>query len=181
MKTKIFGKDLNVFGNNKTELFTGQEKDGKKLLPSEKNPLIRRWQVDKHENDTERNYISETRNNARDNSMKSQKHFKDIQELKIFITNLRYLLEERMDIRKYIENKLRGNQGLSYMGDTFIFPHGEPNIIEKDVQVIKKFADGSEDEKEKYAKVKLKLQKWVKAKGRRSSIIKLQRLLMTGG
>lgn len=49
MKTKIFGKQMSLFDKEHPDLFTGQEKDGKKLLPSEKNPLVRRWQTDANE------------------------------------------------------------------------------------------------------------------------------------
>lgn len=41
---KAFGSQMDLFGTNQEELFTGQEKDGKKLLPSKSNPQKRRWQ-----------------------------------------------------------------------------------------------------------------------------------------
>jgi hypothetical protein len=46
---KAFGKQLKLFGTNQIELFTGEEKDGKKLMPSGKNPQVRRWQGKKEQ------------------------------------------------------------------------------------------------------------------------------------
>jgi hypothetical protein len=71
MKTKIFGKQMSLFDKEHPDLFTGQEKDGKKLLPSEKNPLIRRWQTDKDvtdkknmlDNNVKNDYISGEKKN----------------------------------------------------------------------------------------------------------------------
>jgi|GEM_PF-3413884 len=46
---KAFGKQLKLFGSKQMELFTGEEKEGKTLLPSNKNPHVRRWQTKEQE------------------------------------------------------------------------------------------------------------------------------------
>jgi len=63
---KAFGKQLNFFVKEQPDLFTGQEKDGKKLLPSKADPQVRRWQADEKKDG---NNLKDTKNML-DNSVK---------------------------------------------------------------------------------------------------------------
>ena len=82
---KAIRGQLNLFTDNQLDLFTGQEKDGKKLLPSDKDPNVRRWQIKKDDsgktildNSAEHNYIesgnkSYSKNNIGEDRMEHQR------------------------------------------------------------------------------------------------------------
>lgn len=59
MLLKAFGKQLHLFSKDQPDLFTGQEKDGKKLLPSKADPQVRRWQTDEKKDE---NSLKDTKN-----------------------------------------------------------------------------------------------------------------------
>jgi hypothetical protein len=65
------------------------------------------------------------------------------------LQNLQGHLAKRINLQQYIESEV-GN---------FSLPKSEPDIVERDWQVIKRTANGGWDDNDKYATVKLKLKK----------------------
>jgi hypothetical protein len=114
----------------KSELFTGQEKDGKKLLPSEKNPLIRRWQSVEKENESEQNYrrrmaaqISEVK--PKDLPEDYEKYFNIDKDT--LMVKLEHLIPSKKDAKE------EGKQALKYMvlAKQGIIPKRDPILVKQ--------------------------------------------------